>query len=137
VSPSCSTKRTIFEFTFPRYLLRIPNTWDPLTGARPIVFIHGLGLGLLQYHIVLTHLLSAFPDCPLLVLLQPQISQDIFHPQYLKPMTRHETADRLAGLMGKLGWVTMEGENNEDAKRITASLIGKSKTGVTMLSHSK
>jgi len=52
-------------------------------------------------------------------------------------MTRHETADRLAGLMGKLGWVTMEGENNEDAKRITASLIGKSKTGVTMLSHSK
>jgi len=118
------------------YLLRIPNTWDPLTGARPIVFIHGLGLGLLQYHIVLTHLLSAFPDCPLLVLLQPQISQDIFHPQYLKPMTRHETADRLAGLMGKLGWVTMEGENNEDVKRITASLIGKSKTGVTMLSHS-
>ncbi|KAF5387765.1 hypothetical protein D9615_000475 [Tricholomella constricta] len=125
------------------YFVRLPKHWDPVTGARPIVFIHGLGLGLLQYNSVLRHLLKQFSDRPILVLLQPQISQHIFHPRFLKPLTRHETADRLAGLMNHLGWAhydindeRLTSDDSEEEKEISHSLPGKRKKGITMISHS-
>lgn len=126
-----------------RYLLRTPRQWDPKADPRPIVFVHGLGLGLIQYNVVLTHLLKNFSDRPLLVLLQPQISQNIFHPRFLTPMTRHQTADRLAALLKKLGWGRLDAEtenlgiDGEEKKVITDTPIKKLKTGITMLSHSK
>ncbi|KAG6866452.1 hypothetical protein C0991_003970 [Blastosporella zonata] len=122
------------------YLIRTPKHWDPVTGSRPLVFIHGLGMGLFQYSVVLQHLMHHFSDRPFLVLLQPQISQHIFHPRFLKPMTRHETADRLALLLVHLGWVHHDLDNatdTEEEKEISHSLVGKRKKGVTMLSHSK
>lgn len=127
-----------------RYLVRVPKHWDPVTGPRPIVFIHGLGLGFLQYNLVITHLFETFSDRPLLIPLQPQISQNIFHPQFLKPMTRHQTADRLARLMENLGWVQLDeptegdtSEESEEEREISSSLLGKRSNGVTMISHSK
>jgi hypothetical protein len=127
-----------------RYLIRIPKHWDPVTGPRPIVFIHGLGLGFLQYNFSFTHLFETFSDRPLLIPLQPQISQNIFHPQFLKPMTRHQMADRLARLLDNFGWVQLDGtgnaetsEESEDERQISSSLLGKRGTGVTMMSHSK
>ncbi|KAG5648997.1 hypothetical protein DXG03_000346 [Asterophora parasitica] len=126
------------------YLTRLPKHWDPVIGPRPLVFIHGLGLGLLQYHSVIRHLFEQFSDRPILVLLQPQISQHIFHPSYLKPMTRHETADRMAGLLNHLGWMPYDiydenstSDDSEDEKQISHALLGKRKEGVTVLSHSK
>ncbi|GLB33884.1 hypothetical protein LshimejAT787_0107680 [Lyophyllum shimeji] len=124
------------------YFIRMPKHWDPANSPRPIVFIHGLGLGLLQYNAVIRHLFQQFTDRPLLVLLQPQISQHIFHPRYLKPMSRHETADRLAQLLEHLGWVHSGGtgrnekSDTEDEKEVAHSLLGGKKKGVTMLSHS-
>jgi hypothetical protein len=118
------------------YLIRIPVTWDSITGPRPIVFIHGLGLGLLQYQVTLYNLLHTFSDRPLLVYLQPHISQNIFHPRYLTPMTRHETAGNLADLMVKLGWVDNPLEGIEDKGREPPILQVKDGKGVTMLSHS-
>ncbi|KAG6915013.1 hypothetical protein DXG01_013918 [Tephrocybe rancida] len=120
--------------------LETPKHWDPVTGPRPLVFIHGLGMGLFQYSLVLRHLMRHFSDRPFLVLLQPQISQHIFHPRFLKPMTRHETADRLANLLTHLDWVHRDlndGNDTEEEKAIAHSLVGKRKKGVTMLSHSK
>jgi pimeloyl-ACP methyl ester carboxylesterase len=118
------------------YLVRIPEDWDPNAGPRPIVFIHGLGLGLLQYHVLLKHLLQAFADRPILIPLQPHVSQDIFHPRYLTPMTRHETADRLAALLIDLGWAAVSGDDEDSDDEETMKNVTGAKKGVTMLSHS-
>jgi len=96
-------------------LIRIPDGWTLNSIAAPILFIHGLGVGLLQYKILLTDLLDQLSDHPLLIPLQPSISQDIFHPNHLKPMSRDDTVDHLAGLIAGLGWADR---------------------GVTVLSHS-
>ncbi|TFK43461.1 hypothetical protein BDQ12DRAFT_702584 [Crucibulum laeve] len=124
------------------YLIRVPKQWDPITGPRPLVFIHGLGLGLLQYHLLVSHLFRSLTDRPILVLLQPQISQDFFHPRFLKPMSRHEAADRLAKVLHDLGWAHMDSESDtttdvdsEEEKEVQKVLVGK-RRGVTMLSHS-
>ncbi|KAF9567350.1 hypothetical protein CPC08DRAFT_627082, partial [Agrocybe pediades] len=121
------------------YLLRIPPQWNSASTPRPVVFIHGLGLGLLQYHTVVTHLLKTFPDRPILIPLQPQISQNFFHPDFLEPPTRHQMADRIAALLQRLGWVSLDAEENPDSeeeKEVASSLIGASQKGVTVVSHS-
>jgi len=122
--------------------LSTPDDWDPTNSPRPIVFLHGLGLGLLQYHRTIAHLLEQFPDRPILVPLQPQISQDFFHPHFLKPPSRHEMADRLAGLLSELGWVSLDikadkGMDSEEEDEVTSSLVENSQRGITLLSHSK
>lgn len=119
------------------YLIRIPTDWNPSRSPRPIVFFHGLGLGLFQYNILLRHLAEAFTDRPLLILLQPHISQEFFHPRYLKPMSRKETADRLARLMAKVGWVDLErsGDTSEEDE-VEDNLVGRPRKGITLLSHS-
>ena len=106
----------------------MPVKWDAATSPRPIVFLHGLGLGLVQYHVLLSQLLETFTDRPILIPLQPQVSQDIFHPLFLKPLNRHEMADRLAGLIEELGWATL------DCQKVESPQIDR---GITMLSHSK
>ncbi|KAG6869257.1 hypothetical protein C0993_000010 [Termitomyces sp. T159_Od127] len=121
------------------YIIRTPKHWDPVTGPRPLVFIHGLGVGLLMYNNLLKHLLHKFLDRPMLVLLQPQISQNIFHSKYLEPMTRYKTAENLANLLAELGWVHHgldDGNDTEEEKEIARSLVGKRWKGVTMISHS-
>lgn len=116
------------------YLIHEPAGWDFNSGPRPIVLIHGLGLGLLQYNALIRQLLKTFSDRPLLVLLQPHISQDIFHPKFLHPMTRHETTHRLARLISQLGWAELD-ELDPEEKQVLTILTGKC-GGVTMLSHS-
>jgi len=121
------------------YLIRIPPTWDSATGRRPIIFVYGLGMGLLQYQLLLYNLLHTFSDRPLLIHLQPHVSQNIFHPRYLAPMARHETADKLADLLVKLGWVDdpCECEEKEPADPIPELKRElKRGKGVTMFSHS-
>ena len=109
-----------------------------MTSPRPIVFLHGLGFGLLQYHFFLSQLLETFTDRPILVPLQPQVSQDIFHPLFLKPLDRHQMADRLAGLIEELGWATLlsEGKNSKE-EEVASSQINDTYKGITILSHSK
>ncbi|KAF8812512.1 hypothetical protein BYT27DRAFT_7182955 [Phlegmacium glaucopus] len=124
------------------YLLRVPAKWDPMTSPRPIVFIHGLGLGLIQYHILLSHLFEKFVDRPILVPLQPHVSQNIFHPFFLKPLDRHQMADRLAGLIEELGWATLLSRDKNakemgfQGEKVESPLTGNTRRGITMLSHS-
>lgn len=125
------------------YLLRIPEHWDSTNGPRPLVFVHGLGLGLLQYHLLISKLFTNFTDRPLLIPLQPQISQDFFHPRFLLPSTRHQMADGLAKVFSNLGWACLntgfdeDPETESDEKERVEQDSLQSKRGVTMLSHSK
>ncbi|KAJ7068340.1 hypothetical protein C8F01DRAFT_605353 [Mycena amicta] len=115
------------------YLLYVPEDWDIQTGPRPTVFLHGLGFGLLGYHPMLMDLRHHFRDRPLLVPLQPHISQNIFHPKFLDPLCRQDLADQISGLMHKLGWVDLS-SSDEDLSREAG--LARANRGVTMLSHS-
>ncbi|KAJ7682725.1 hypothetical protein DFH06DRAFT_1161974 [Mycena polygramma] len=115
------------------YLVYVPATWDPVGGPRPVVFLHGLGLGLLQYYPVTRDLRLRFSDRPLLIPLQPHISQDIFHPHFIDPICRQDLADRIAGLLHELGWVNVPSKDSED---LSKEDVDVSSPGVTMLSHS-
>ena len=124
-----------------RYVLRIPPKWDALTGPRPVVFMHGLGLGLTQYRRFIEQVFVALPDHPILVPLLPHVSQEILHPRYLRPMGRKEMSECLAGLIAELGWADLDVPSPEasdveekSAPQVTAKQVPK---GVTMLSHSK
>jgi len=103
------------------YLLRVPAGWTKATGPSPVVFFHGLGLGLSQYQQILSHFMAELTDHPVLIPIQPHISQDVFHNRYLKPMSRKDTVEHLAAVLRNLGWVD---EDDED--------LG----GVTFCSHS-
>ncbi|KAJ7228587.1 hypothetical protein GGX14DRAFT_613710 [Mycena pura] len=114
------------------YLVYLPESWDPATGPRPVVFLHGLGLGHLQYHYIIRDLRLQLHDRPLLIPLQPHASQNIFHPHFLNPVCRQDLADRLLGLMHKLGWVNVLSSDDLSKDAVDAPFI----PGVTMLSHS-
>jgi hypothetical protein len=96
---------------------------------------------LFQYSLLITHLLESLPDHPILVPLPPQISQNIFHPDFLKPFTRQQTVDRLTVLLANLGWVYPTPYGNEDTwnseNKITDPSRYRKPTGITMISHSK
>lgn len=131
------------------YLLHVPKDWSSLSSASPLIFIHGLGMGVLQYHLLVTHLFETITDRPILILIQPHISQDIFHRKFLHPMGRHETSQRLASLIEALGWAPAEQreglkaesqqgltELDVDEKEVAKAVVEEGK-GVTILSHSK
>ena len=80
------------------------------------------------------------------MLLPPHISQDIFHPNFLKPLTRQQTADRLAELLHGFGWIhpasyddraTSEDGVEDGVEELAVSLPGHKETGITVISHSK
>jgi hypothetical protein len=84
----------------------------------PILFLHGLGLGLTQYYSLLSHLLEqqGLKDRTILVPMQPHISQDVFARGWLQPerMSGEALAAMVEGVLGDEG-----------------------RKGVTCLSHSK
>jgi hypothetical protein len=112
------------------YLVRTPPTWDACKGPTPIVFAYGVGVGLLQYCRIIYSFLTRVPDRPLLVILQPHLSQQIFHPRFLVPKNRTETVITLRQLLIDLGWVP----SPADARKGEAK--GSRPRGVTMTSHS-
>lgn len=125
-----------------RYLVRIPKSWKVTRGPRPLVYLHGLGLGLFQYHSFLSRLTREFTDRPILILLQPHISQNIFHPRYLSPMPRKEATKTLATLLASFGWAECEPNSgssgtSEDEVEDTLNPKKHRLSGVTVLSHSK
>ncbi len=117
------------------YVLRVPATWDARTGPRPIVFMHGLGLGLSQYCRFLERIFTAVPDHPVLVPLLPHVSQEILHPRYLRPMDRQEMTQCLAGLISELGWANIAKPMSDTSD--SEEQVSSEKGGVTLLSHSK
>lgn len=129
---------TVLLTLCPRYVLRVPSGWNAATGSRPIVFMHGLGLGLSQYFRFIQHLFVALPDQPVLIPLLPHVSQELLHPRFLRPMGRAEMAQHLAELIEELGWAELDDPSADSSdSEAPKSKASPAKKGVTMLSHSK
>jgi hypothetical protein len=87
-----------------RYLIRDPvTTAIPGKDNAPILFLHGLGIGITQYHLVITEFLSnpAFNSRAIVIVIQPHITQSLFHPRHLSPLNREKTVRDLRGLILK------------------------------------
>lgn len=97
-------------------------------------------MGILQYHLLLSHMFETMTDRPILVLLQPHISQDVFHPRFLQPMSRHQMARSLHALLKSLEWTHAEDPEEsprcEEEQEVIKSLVEERK-GITLVSHSK
>lgn len=65
----------------------------------PIVFLHGLGIGLGQYMTMLSKL-SKHKD-GVVILLQPHISTNIFSRYFLEPPSKDEHADSLISILNR------------------------------------
>ncbi|GAA6060292.1 hypothetical protein JCM10212_002933 [Sporobolomyces blumeae] len=91
-----------------KYLARIPKDWRPNSNGpesqRPLVFIHGLGMGSAQYATFMSYLCShrSFRDRPILILLQPHISMSFFEKGYLDPPDQKGCTQSLERMMKRL-----------------------------------
>ncbi|EGF98379.1 uncharacterized protein MELLADRAFT_123536 [Melampsora larici-populina 98AG31] len=77
------------------YLIRKPPGWDELpveTRTLPFVFIHGLGIGLVQYTRFLNYLSNSTwaRSRPIMILLQPSISLSFFDSRHLQSPSKPE-----------------------------------------------
>ncbi|GAA5865382.1 hypothetical protein JCM1840_001549 [Sporobolomyces johnsonii] len=91
-----------------RYLVRVPKGWKPSPDGpesqRPLVFLHGLGMGMAQYATLASYLCSHRSLCnrPILILLQPHISMSFFARGYLDPPDQTRCTASLERMMRKL-----------------------------------
>lgn len=86
------------------YLIRMPELWKPGSeSTRPVLFIHGLGMGLAQYASIVSYFEQhpALKDRPLILLLQPHISMSLFHPNHLQPPNKEGTTKGLRALVAR------------------------------------
>jgi len=86
------------------YLIRMPELWKPGSeSTRPVLFIHGLGMGLAQYASLVSYFEQhpALKDRPLVLLLQPHLSMSLFHPNHLKPPNKESTTKGLRALVAR------------------------------------
>lgn len=113
------------------YLLRIPPGWTPekgklMSNAMPIVYLHGLGFGLLQNHLLVKHLIKSLPTHPIVVPLAPHTSQAFFHPRHLRPWNRRELVETVKAICTRWRfWEEPQAGNG-----------GQVRGGVSLLSHS-
>ncbi|KAA1119367.1 hypothetical protein PGT21_023475 [Puccinia graminis f. sp. tritici] len=80
-----------------KYLIRKPPGWDdqPVESRPvPLIFAHGLGIGFCQYVAFLNYMANASwaLNKPIVILLQPSISQEVFSAQHLRPPTKETLA---------------------------------------------
>ncbi|TXT09144.1 hypothetical protein VHUM_02618 [Vanrija humicola] len=110
-------------------IVRIPPGWTPEKGrnernAMPIVYLHGLGFGMLQNHLLVDHLVKSLPTHPLLIPLPHYTSQAIFNRRFLRPWTRAEFTKAIKNACERWGFWTEGVDGAPD------------QGGVSMLSHS-
>ncbi len=95
------------------YLIYRPPGWTPAKAikedsphSRPVLFLHGLGIGLSQYIEVINFLIEdpELSSRPILIPIQEWISQAIFSRNFLEPMTHHETTATLRQVFRSEGW---------------------------------
>lgn len=110
------------------FVVRVPSGWTPERGrtepnAMPIVYMHGLGFGLLQNHLLFKHLVQSLPTHPILMPLAHHTAQAIFEPRFLQPWTRPELVQTLVAACKRWGFYDPDAPEGQ-------------RGGVSMLSHS-
>lgn len=81
-----------------KYFVRIPESWKKLPREErptPVVFLHGVGMGFLLYVTLINHLVFSTwaKERPVMILVQPHISMEIFSPGYLRPPSQTQLTD--------------------------------------------
>lgn len=94
------------------YLLYIPSEWSASAAKKgemplPVLFLHGLGIGMVQYVDVVRGLLN--PELmrqprPVLIPLQPWTSGDILSPRFLRPWRAPESAALIRAMIERHGF---------------------------------
>lgn len=93
-----------------RYLIRIPAGWKPsrtcVEANRPLLFVHGLGMGLPQYATLVGYLAKAkvLADRPIVILVQPHISMSFFARNYLNPPNEQTSCAGLERMVKRWGF---------------------------------
>lgn len=97
---------------------RLPYLYRPASaspdGARvddtPLIMLHGLGIGLAQYASLVSFFLrsATFAHRPILILLQPNISQSILSPHFLRPFGHHETTSAFRSILARHSWHSID-----------------------------
>ena len=95
----------------------------------PIIYLHGLGFGLMQSHLLVKHLLKSLPSHPILIPLALHTSQSVFHERHLKPWSRREFVPAIRAICLKWGFW-------EEGKVGWKGRKGRGKGGVSLMSHS-
>lgn len=92
------------------YLYRAPRKSDPSLDSTPLIVLHGLGIGLAQYSSLVTFFLRSpiFSHRPILILLQPNISQSILSSCYLRPFGHHETTSAFRRILTHHQWTHID-----------------------------
>ena len=94
-----------------RYLVHMPPGWSADAAARgemalPLLFLHGLGVGVGQYYQAVRALmdpaLSPRPR-PVVIPLQPWSSYGLFSPRFLRPWHKEECVWMVQGVMQRHG----------------------------------
>lgn len=84
------------------FLILPPKRKATRSSNLPIVFLHGLGIGLGQYYAFIRHLKNHQDG--VIVLIQPNISALIWHKHYLNVPNRVEQVRAIKSVMGKNGF---------------------------------
>ncbi|KAH9819620.1 hypothetical protein DFH28DRAFT_886535 [Melampsora americana] len=89
-----------------KYLIRVPEGWASQPVERrqkPVIFVHGVGFGLIQYISLVRYLTysSYGRERPVVILLQPSISMEIFDKSFLDPPHQDEVTRDVEGIMEK------------------------------------
>ncbi|TKY87826.1 hypothetical protein EX895_003407 [Sporisorium graminicola] len=98
------------------YLYRAPSVsasssnQNARLDTTPLVVLHGLGIGLAQFASLVTFFLRSpvFAHRPILILLQPNISQSILSPHFLRPFGHHETTSAFRAILAKHNWQSID-----------------------------
>lgn len=86
------------------YLIRTPELWKPGSEkTRPVLFLHGLGMGLAQYASLVSYFEQhpSLKDRPIILLIQPHLSMGFFHPDHLRPPNKESTTRGLRALVAR------------------------------------
>ncbi|KAK9897587.1 hypothetical protein P389DRAFT_58697 [Cystobasidium minutum MCA 4210] len=92
------------------YLIRMPELWKPGSEeTRPVLFLHGLGMGLAQYASLVSYFEQhpTLKNRPVILLIQPHLSMGLFYPDHLRPPNKESTVQGLRALVAR--WKMEEG----------------------------
>ncbi|CED83358.1 hypothetical protein [Phaffia rhodozyma] len=124
------------------YMVRIPHDWTPEQGREdknrePIVFLHGLGFGFLQNQIVIGRLVKRYPSHPIMIVVQPHISMNLFNVNHLRPISKDQFVDSLSSAIEHYRFYDLQAEVSPSTGTKTDEVETVDRGGVVMFSHSK